>query len=69
MSVEVELKLNFIQQTLTESKCQAPCWVLVDMESLFYIWVWVCPDPLSRTIVQSSLLGANLGSSPGSATY
>lgn len=35
-SIDVELKLNFTQHSPTDSKYHPPCWVLVDMESLFY---------------------------------
>lgn len=41
-SIDVELKLNFTRHTPTDSKYHPPCWVLVDMESLFYNWLWIC---------------------------
>ena len=68
-SVDVELKLNFIQHTPTDSKCHPPCWVLIDMESLFYNWLWVCLNQLPKTVLQSSQLERNPGSSPGCATH
>ena len=68
-SVDVELKLNFIQHTPTDSKYHPPCWVLVDMESLFYNWLWVCLNQLPKTVLQSSQLERNPGSSPGCAIH